>query len=172
MKKNIHSQSCKFTWRRIVSFLMTGNSIQTWMWVEKGVPGVSTCTVWQSEYPSFLICPFSHVVSLTTPTLCEVWEVSCNSFHKPYTPVSALRKAPHKTHTCMALSGTGSCTTHPQRCYWKLLAWGCRPHTPLPRAPSSSPAPPPNPDTSFTSECMRMLTYEHGGKKKERNRNM
>lgn len=26
-------------------FLMTGNSIQTWMWVEKGVPGVSTCTV-------------------------------------------------------------------------------------------------------------------------------
>lgn len=93
---------------------MTGNSIQTWMWVEKGVPGVSTCTVWQSEYPWFLICPFSHVVSLTTPTLCEVWEVSCNSFHKPYPPVSPLRKAPQKTHTCMALSGTVSWTTNPQ----------------------------------------------------------
>lgn len=82
----------------IVLLYMTGNSIQTWMWVEKGVPGVSTCTVWQSEYPWFLICPFSHVVSLTTPTLCEVWEVSCNSFHKPYPPVSPLRKAPQK-HT-------------------------------------------------------------------------
>lgn len=41
--------------------------------------------------------PFSHVVSLTTPTLCEVWEVSCNSFDKPYPPVSSLRKAPGAT---------------------------------------------------------------------------
>lgn len=58
----------------IIVFFLTVNSIQKWMWVEKGVPGVSTCTVWQSEYPRFLICPFSHVVSLTTPTLCEVWK--------------------------------------------------------------------------------------------------
>lgn len=67
---------------------------QKWMWVEKGVPGVSTCTVWQSEYPWFLICPFSHVVSLTTPTLCEVWEVSCNSFHKPYPQLERYHEAP------------------------------------------------------------------------------
>ena len=49
--------SCFGEVKNCVSFL-TGNSIQKWMWVEKGVPGVSTCTVWQSEYPWFLICPF------------------------------------------------------------------------------------------------------------------
>lgn len=82
---------------KCVRLCLSGNSIQKWMWVEKGVPGVSTCTVWQSEYP-FLICPF--VSCGLAHNTNAVWgmEVSCNSFHTPYCPVSGLVKAPGVPH--------------------------------------------------------------------------
>lgn len=103
-------------------FFLTVNSIQKWMWVEKGVPGVSTCTVWQSEYPRFLICPFSHVVSLTTPTLCEVWKSAAIHSINPTLqldsvlgPRGAINPHPPTPNTqCMALSGTLS---------WRINPW-------------------------------------------------
>lgn len=50
------------------------------------------------------------MVSLTTPTLCEVWKSA--AIHS-INPTLQLRNAPN-THThCMALSGTGSWTTNP-----------------------------------------------------------
>lgn len=97
-KKNIHSQAVKFMfWRKHRIVFMTrqqhsemdvGRERSTWG------EYLHSLTV---RVSMIFNLPFSHVVSLTTPTLCEVWEVSCNSFHKPYPPVSSLRKAPGAT---------------------------------------------------------------------------
>lgn len=78
---------------RCVCVCVSGRSAQKWMWVEKGVPGVSTCTVWQSEYP-FLICPFVSCGLAHHTNAVWGFGVSCNSCHTPYCPVRGLVKAP------------------------------------------------------------------------------
>lgn len=82
-------------------------------------------------------------------------EVSCNSCHKPYTPVSALTQGPpQNTH----LHGIGQAQEAAQHIHSgvigeKVLVWGfvspARP--PLPQTP------PPPTQTSFTCECMRVF---------------
>lgn len=56
--------TCFFSDRQQHSEMDVGRERSTW--------GEYLHSLTVREYPRFLICPFSHVVSLTTPTLCEV----------------------------------------------------------------------------------------------------
>lgn len=80
------------------------------------------------EYPWFLICPFSHVVLLTTPTLCEVWKSAAIHLIHPnvqlvvmLSPPSAMTPLP-QTHTAWHFSGTVSWSTNP----WHLSEKYCK----------------------------------------------
>lgn len=108
-------------------FLWQGNSIQKWMWVEKGVPGVSTCTVWQSEYPWFLICPFlmwsrsQHQRCVRYGKSAAIHSINPTLQLVRYVRPQVLQHPPN-THG-MALSGTVSWTTNPQHLSYDYSKW-------------------------------------------------